>query len=397
MKGSDRLNALSESETLAMSKRVRELTALGKNVVGLTLGEPDFDTPAHICEAAIQAIRENDTHYPPVAGKPELLNAVAQHYQQRTGISFTSANVIVSTGAKQSLVNVIMSLVNPGEEALLIAPYWVSYLEMLKIAEAVPVTIQTTIENGFKLKPSDLEAAITPNTKLFIFNNPSNPSGANYTREELAGIVSILEKNPHVHVISDEIYEYITYEQTAISMASFPEILDRLVIVNGVSKAFAMTGWRIGFTIAPEWLVKMCEKYQGQITSGASTISQRAALAAITGSLDPVRVMRKEFERRRNFLHGALQDIPGINTYLPGGAFYFYPDLSRFIGLRSKDGKKMTDIDTLSSYILDVGGLAVISGTAFGTKTHIRISYAYEMSSLEEAMIRLKSCLVKLK
>ncbi len=397
MKGSDRLDALSESATLAMSKRVRELIALGQDIIGLTLGEPDFDTPDHICEAAIQAIRESDTHYPPVAGKPELRNAVAQRYQKELGLSYTAANVMVSTGAKQSLVNVIMSLVNPGEEAILLAPYWVSYLEMLKMAEAVPVTVQTGIETGYKLKPSDLEAAITPNTKLIIFNNPSNPTGANYTREELEGIVSVLEKYPHVYIISDEIYEHITYGHAAISMATFPSIFDRVVIITGVSKAFAMTGWRIGFTIAPEWLISLCDKYQGQITSGASTISQRAAIAAVSGNMEPTEAMRKEFEQRRAFVYAALQEIPGMKTYLPEGAFYFYPDLSGFIGRTAPNGEKIADIEDLSSYILDVGGLAVIPGTAFGTDTHIRISYAYEMHSLEEAMKRLKSCLGKLK
>lgn len=397
MKGSDRLNLLSESATLAMSKRVRELKAQGHDIIGLTLGEPDSDTPIHIREAAIQAIEESDTHYPPVAGKPELREAVAQRYRRDMDLPFTAANVMVSTGAKQSLVNVIMSLVNPGDEAILIAPYWVSYEEMVKMAEAKPVKVQTTIENEYKLRPEDLEAAITPKTKLIIFNNPSNPTGATYSQSELEALVSVLERNPHVFLISDEIYEYITYGQKAISMATFPSISDRVILINGVSKAFAMTGWRIGFTIAAEWLIALCEKFQGQVTSGASTISQRAAIAAMTGSLEPTYAMREEFRRRRDFVYSALKDIPRLKTYLPEGAFYFYPDLSEFMGLSTQDGKVMEDIDTLSAYILDEGGLAVISGRAFGTTTQIRISYAYDMDSLKEGMKRLKSCLEKLK
>lgn len=397
MNGSDRLGVLAESATLAMSKRVRELKALGKDIIGLTLGEPDFDTPTHIREAAIKAVEESDTHYPPVAGKPELREAVAARYRRDMGLSYTSANVMVSTGAKQALVNVIMSLVNPGEEAILIAPFWVSYQEMLKMADAKAVIVQTTIENEFKLQAADLEAAITPKTKLIIFNNPSNPTGATYTKAELEEIVTVLERNPHVFMLSDEIYEHITYGTEPVSMSTFPSIHDRVVLINGVSKAFAMTGWRIGFTIGPEWLISLCEKFQGQVTSGASTISQRAAIAAMTGGMEPSLVMRDEFKQRRDFVYSALNNIPGLKNYLPEGAFYFYPDLSAFIGRKTLDGDTLSNIDELSNYILDVGGLAVIPGTAFGTQTHIRISYAYDMEALTEGMKRLKSCLELLK
>ncbi len=396
MKGSDRLGVLSESATLAMAKRVRELKAEGKDIIGLTLGEPDFDTPIHIRDAAKEAINESDTHYPPVAGKPALREAVAAKYQQM-GLPFTSKNVMVSTGAKQSLVNVIISLVNPGEEAILIAPYWVSYREMLKMAEAKIVTIQTRIEQEYKLQPEDLEAAINANTKLIIFNNPSNPTGTTYSQEELAQLAAVLERHPQVYFISDEIYEHLTYDTQTVSMATFETIRERIIIINGVSKAFAMTGWRIGFTIAPEWIVKLCEKYQGQITSGASSISQRAATAAMTGTMEPTYEMRKAFRKRRDFLHSALTDIPGLKAYLPEGAFYFYPDLSAFIGLTTPEGTRLNDIEDLSRYILDAGGLALIPGSAFGTDTHVRISYAYEMADLQEAMRRLKSCLELLK
>ena len=397
MKGSNRLGVLAESATLAMSKRVRELKAEGKDIIGLTLGEPDFDTPLHIRQAAIQAVEESDTHYPPVAGKPELRDAVATRYQRDFGLPFTPSNVMVSTGAKQALVNVIMSLVNPGEETIMVAPYWVSYREMLKMAEAKLVTVQTRIEHGFKLQPEDLEAAITPNTKLIIFNNPNNPTGATHTPEELAALAAVLERHPHVYMISDEIYEHLTYGIKTTSMATFESIRERVIIINGVSKAFAMTGWRIGFTIAAEWLIKLCEKYQGQITSGASTISQRAATAAMTGSLDATEAMRVQFQKRRDFLHRSLTDIPGLKAYLPEGAFYFYPDLSAFIGCSAPDGTKLDDIDAVTAYILNASGLALIPGSAFGTDKHVRISYAYDMASLEDAMQRLKSCLSALK
>jgi len=392
MKGSDRLGVLSESATLAMAKQVRALKAAGKDIIGLTLGEPDFDTPLHIREAAIQAIEDRDSHYPPVAGKPELRAAVAQRYQAQ-GLPYTASNVMISTGAKQSLVNLIMSLVNPGEEAIMPLPFWVSYQEMLKMAEASIVEIETTLSDGYKLSADALEAAITPNTKLFLLNNPSNPTGATYTQEELAALVAVLEKNPHVFTISDEIYDYITYDVEATSLSTFASIRDRVAIVNGVSKAFAMTGWRIGFTIGPEWLISLCEKYQGQITSGASTVSQRAAYAAVSGDMAPTYAMRDAFRERRDALFAILQGIDGLEISLPEGAFYFYPDLSAFIGKRTPEGEVLGDIEALSAYILHTGGLALIPGTAFGTKTHVRISYAYEMADLIEGGKRLQKSL----
>lgn len=393
MKGSDRLNLLSESATLAMSKRVRELKAMGKDIIGLTLGEPDFDTPLHIREAAIQAVEESDTHYPPVAGIPPLRQAIANRYTREQNRTYSPKNVMVSTGAKQSLVNVILSLVNPREEAILVAPYWVSYREMLKMAQADIVTVQTNVQGGYKLTPEALEATITPKTKLILFNNPCNPSGANYTREELAGLAEVFARHPHVYLISDEIYEHLTYESPFTSMAQFPAIQDRLILINGVSKGFAMTGWRIGFTIAPEWIISLCEKYQGQVTSGASTISQRAALAAVTGPLEPTYAMRDAFRERRDFLFQALKAIPGLELSLPEGAFYFYPDLSAFIGRKTQDGETLADIDALTAYILDDSGLALITGSAFGTDHHVRISYAYDMDALKDAVGRLTSSL----
>ncbi|MCL4109121.1 UNVERIFIED_CONTAM: hypothetical protein GTU68_031033 [Idotea baltica] len=375
-----------------MAKQVRALKAEGKDIIGLTLGEPDFDTPEHIRAAGIQAIEDRDSHYPPVAGKPELRAAVAQRYQNM-GLPYSAANVMISTGAKQSLVNLIMSLVNPGDQAIMPLPFWVSYREMLKMAEADIIELETTLANGYKLSPEELEAAITPKTRLFLLNNPSNPTGATYSEAELAGLVAVLERHPDVFIISDEIYEYITYDLEPTSMSTFASIRDRVAIVNGVSKAFAMTGWRIGFTIAPEWVIQLCEKYQGQITSGASTVSQRAATAAVSGDMAPTYAMRDAFRKRRDTLYKLLQEIEGLQIALPDGAFYFYPDLSAFIGKSTPEGEVLGDIDALAAHILDSGGLALIPGTAFGTSTHVRISYAYEMADLLEGGKRLKKCL----
>lgn len=397
MTGSKRLNVLTESATLAMAKRVRQLISQGRDIVGLTLGEPDFDTPSHIREAAIEAIHAGHTHYPPVAGIPALREAVAKRYQADFRLDFKSENVVVSTGAKQSLINVIMSLVDPGDEAILVAPFWVSYSEMLKMAEANVVTVQTGVEAKYKMTPAQLEAAITPKTRLFLLNNPSNPTGSVYSKAELQALVEVLERHPKVFVISDEIYEYIIYDAVHTCMATFKSISDRVILINGVSKGFAMTGWRIGFAIAPAWIAKLCEKYQGQITSGANSIAQHAALKAISSPLEPTREMRDEFRRRRDFMYGALNAIPGMKNYLPEGAFYFYPDVSEFLGKHAPDGTQMKTIDQLCEFLLEDGGIAVISGSGFGTHQHFRISYAYNMSMLESGMDRIQKSLAKLK
>lgn len=397
MKASDRLLSLSESQTLALTKKVRRLKAEGRDVMGLTLGEPDFDTPEHIREAGIEAIRESFTHYPPVAGIPDLRQAIADKFRRDNGLDFGPENVVVSTGAKQSLVNAIMSLINPGDEVILPAPYWVSYYEMLKMAEATPVVIQTHIDSRFKISPAQLEAAITPRTRMLVFNSPSNPCGSMYTRVEMEALAAVLEKYPEIYVLSDEIYEHISYGTPHVSPASIPAISDRTVTVNGLSKSFAMTGWRLGFIGAPKWIAELCEKYQGQITSGACSITQKAAIAALNGDLSPTFAMREAFRERRTFMNEALNAMEGVKNYLPDGAFYFYPDVSAFFGRTAPSGRVIGNIDEFCDYLLEEGGLAVIPGTAFGTADHVRISYAYGMEMLQEAMRRMKSALEALK
>lgn len=396
MKGSDRLEKLSESQTLALTKRVRELQAQGRDIVGLTLGEPDFDTPTHIRNAAIDAIRDGFTHYPPVAGIPDLRQAVADKFKRDYGLAYKPANVVVSTGAKQSVINVVMSLLNPGDECVLIAPYWVSYLEMIKMADGEARVVDTDVANGYKLDPADLEAAITPQTRLIIFNSPNNPTGTTYSRAELKAIAEVLARHPQVHIISDEIYEHLAYDTETACMASFPEIAERVIVVNGVSKGFAMTGWRIGYIVAPVWIAQLCEKFQGQITSGACSISQKATVAALTGPMEPTFAMRDEFKKRRDFMGGELNKIPGLKNYTPDGAFYFYPDVSHFIGKRTPGGVLIADVDDLSMYLLDEGGVAVIPGTAFGTDKHVRISYAYGMDLLRKGLQRISESLTAL-
>lgn len=391
MRGTDLLNKLSESQTLAMAKKVRQMKASGKDVIGLTLGEPDFDTPRHIRDAAIEAINEGFTKYPPVAGIPELRAAVAAKYQREYQLDYEAANVLVSTGAKQALVNVIMSLVNPKDECILLAPYWVSYREMLKMADADIQVIQTGIESEYKVSPEQLEAAISPKTKLILLNNPSNPTGSVYSRTELSALVGVLEKHPHVFIIADEIYEHISFKTEPVCLASFSSIQDRVIVINGVSKGFAMTGWRIGFTIAPVWIAQLCEKYQGQVTSGACSISQKAALAAVAGDMAPTRLMRDSFKMRRDYLYEKLGEITGMKVYLPTGAFYFYPDISGFFGKKSPAGRAMHNVDDLTDCLLDEALVAVISGAAFGTENHIRISYAYSMDMLREALARMNT------
>lgn len=397
MKGSDRLNALSESETLAITKRVRALKAEGKDVAGLTLGEPDFDTPDHIREAAIEAIREGFTHYTPVAGIPELREAIAAKYRNLYGRKVTAANTLVSTGAKQSLVNVIMSLVNPGDEVIISAPYWVSYREMFKMADAEVKIINTDIQGNYKATAAQFEALITPKTKLILLNSPGNPTGSMYSKDEWADLVSMLERNPRVFVLSDEIYEHIVYGTEMTSVAQFPSIADRAIVVNGCSKGFAMTGWRIGYVLAPEWIVALCDKYQGQITSGTSSISQRAALAALTGPLDATHAMRDKFLQRRNWMSKRLHAIDGLVSYDPDAAFYFYPDFSAFFGRKTPDGRLISNIEELCDYLMVDGLVAIVPGTAFGTNSHARISYAYSMDVLEVAVKRLEIALQALK
>lgn len=373
------------------------MRAEGKDVIGLTLGEPDFDTPVHIRQAAMEAIQKGFTHYPPVAGIPELREAVATKFQRDNKIAYEAENIVISTGAKQSLVNVIMSLVNPNDEAVLITPFWLSYYEMLKMADANIKVIDTDVDAGFKATPEQLDAVMSDKTKLVFYNSPGNPSGSMYNKEEVEGILEVLKKYPNAFLLSDEIYEHITYGEPHISPASYGNAFEQVITINGVSKAFAMTGWRIGFMGAPSWLAKLCDKWQGQITSGANSIAQWAALTAVTGELYPTYAMRDQFRERRDFLYENLMSIEGLNTRNPEGAFYFYPDLSAFFGKSTPGGKKISNIDELTHYLLTDGLVAVIPGTAFGTDKHVRISYAYSLDTLRVAFERIATALDALK
>jgi aspartate aminotransferase len=396
MNGSDRINFLTESQTLAVAKRVRELKAQGEDILSLTLGEPDFDTPEHIRNAAIQAINQGFTHYPPVAGIPELRQAVAEKFSKLNNLPYKAENILISTGAKQSLINAVMSLVNPGDEVIIPAPYWVSYVEMVKMAEATPVIIPTSIESGFKLKAEQLEAQITHKTRMLIYSSPSNPAGSMYSAEELESLVAVLEKHPGIFILSDEIYEFITYGKKHVSIGSFPSLTDRTITINGVSKAFAMTGWRIGFLGAPKWITDLCEKFQGQVTSGTCSIAQKAAVAAMTESLEPTYAMVREFHRRNDAGYALLSEIPGIKIIKPEGAFYFYPDIKGFLGKCTPQGKILNTVDDLCLYLLDEAKVAVVTGTAFGSETNIRLSFATSLNILEKSIERIRTALLAL-
>ena len=396
MKGSDRLQLLSESQTIALTKKVREMQAKGIDVLGLTLGEPDMDTPDHIRKAAIRAIEAGHTHYPPVPGIPELRQAIAESFKRNNGLDYEAKNIVVSTGAKQSLINIMLSMVNPGDEVILIAPYWVSYYDMVSLSEGKQVVIQTTLENNFKVSPAQLEAAITPKTKMVLFNSPSNPSGAMYSHSEMKALVEVLERHLQVYILSDEIYEHICYEEKHISFGSFPEIFDRTITVNGVSKGFAMTGWRLGYIGAPLWIAQLSEKIQGQFTSGACTISQYAALEAVSGDMKPTYAMRDEFRKRRDAMYLSLSQIKGIQCQKPEGAFYFYPNVAHYFGMKTENGEIIRDVDHFCEYLIEEAKVAVIPGSAFGTDHHIRISYAYAQPVLLDAMTRIKDSLEKL-
>lgn len=395
MQTSERLRRLSPSETLAMSQKSSELKAQGIDVINLSVGEPDFNTPAHIKEAAKKAIDENYSKYSPVPGYPALRNAIVAKLKNENGLEYTAAQISCANGAKQSVCNTIMALVNPGDEVIIPAPYWVSYPEMAKLADGVPVTILAGIEQDFKITPAQLEAAITPKTKLLILCSPSNPTGSVYSREELAGLAAVLAKYPQVYVIADEIYEHINYMGKHESIAQFPEIRDRVVIVNGVSKAYAMTGWRIGFIAGPEWIVKAVNKLQGQYTSGPCSVSQKAAEAAYTGTQVPVEEMRQAFQRRRDLIVGLAKEIPGFEVNIPQGAFYLFPKCSSYFG--KTDGKRtIGNAADLAMYLLEVGHVACVGGAAFGAPECIRMSYATSDENIVEAMRRIREALAKL-
>ncbi len=393
---SNRINSLSESATLMMTKLGRELNAKGVNVISLSIGEPDFNTPDHVKEAAKRALDENWTRYSPVSGYPELRQAIVNKLKRENNLDYDISQIVVSTGAKQSLSNVILTLVNPGEEVIIPTPYWVSYSEMVVLAEGKAVFIDTTIESDFKITPAQLEAAITPKTKLFMFSSPCNPTGSVYSRKELAGLVAVFERYPNIFILSDEIYEHINFVDTHVSIAEFKSIKERVIIVNGFSKAFAMTGWRLGYIAASKEIAAANDKMQGQTTSGTCSISQRAGIAAYEEGLESVLEMKKAFARRRALVYNLLNDIPGVKTNLPDGAFYFFPEISSFFGKRDAEGNIIKDSADLALYLLNVGHVATVGGDSFGNDNYIRISYAASDESLIEALRRIKEALAKL-
>ena len=393
---SERLNRLSPSATLAMSQKSNELKAQGVNVINLSVGEPDFNTPAHIKEAAKEAIDNNFSRYSPVPGYPELRNAIVAKLKNENGLDYTAAQISCANGAKQSVCNAIMVLVDKGDEVIVPAPYWVSYPEMVKMADGTPVIIPAGIEQDFKITPAQLEAAITPKTKALILCSPSNPTGSVYSKEELAALAEVLAKHPQVIIIADEIYEHINYVGKHESIAQFENVREQVVIVNGVSKAYAMTGWRIGFVAGPEWIIKAINKLQGQYTSGPCSVSQKAAEAAYTGTQAPVEEMRQAFERRRDLIVKLAKEIPGLEVNQPQGAFYLFPKCDSFYG-KSAGNHVINNADDLAMYLLEVGHVACVGGTSFGAPECIRMSYATSDENIVEAMRRIKEALAALK
>lgn len=393
---SNRLNRLAPSATLAMSQKSGEMKAQGIDVINMSVGEPDFNTPDHIKEAAKKAIEDNYSRYSPVPGYADLRKAVVEKLKRENGLDYTVNEVLVSNGAKQSVCNTVMTLVNPGDEVIIPAPYWVSYPQMVKLAGGEPVIVNAGFEQNFKMTPEQLEAAITPKTRMLILCSPSNPTGSVYTKEELAGLAEVIKKYEDLFVLADEIYEHINYMGKHESIAQFPGMKERAIIVNGVSKAYAMTGWRIGYIAAPEWIVKGCNKLQGQYTSGPCSVSQKAAEAAYSMPQDCVEEMRKAFERRRNLIVELAKDIPGLEVNVPQGAFYLFPKCSSFYG--KSDGEHTINNSTdLAMYLLEVGHVATVGGDAFGDSECFRMSYATSDENIREAMSRIKNVLAKLK
>lgn len=393
---SDRLNRLSPSATLAMSQKSAELKAQGIDIINLSVGEPDFNTPDHIKEAAKKAVDDNYSRYSPVPGYPALRQAIVDKLKRENGLDYTPAQIVCSNGAKQSVCNTLMALVNPGDEVIIPAPYWVSYPQMVKLAEGEPVVIETGIEQDFKVTPAQLEAAITPKTRVLILCSPSNPTGSVYSQAELAALAEVLLRHERVIVLSDEIYEHINYVGSHASIASCPGMKDRTVVVNGVSKAYAMTGWRIGFIAAPEWIAKGCNKLQGQYTSGPCSVSQVAATDAFAGDQTCVEQMRQAFERRKTLIVKLAKEIPGFEVNEPHGAFYLFPKCSYYFGKR--DGERVINDSTdFAMYLLEVGHVATVAGAAFGAPEYFRMSYATSDENIVEAFRRMKEVLARLK
>ena len=390
---SDRINNLSESATLKMTKLGRELAAKGVNVISLSVGEPDFNTPDHVKEAAKKALDDNFTRYSPVPGYPDLRQAIVNKLKEENNLDYDISQIVVSTGAKQSLSNVILTLINPGDEVIIPTPYWVSYSEMVTLAEGKSVFIDTDIESDFKITPAQLEAAITPKSKLFMFSSPNNPTGTVYSKDELAALAKVFEKHPNIFILSDEIYEHINFVDKHESIAQFESIKDRVIIVNGFSKAFAMTGWRLGYIAANKEIAAANDKLQGQTTSGTCSIAQRAGIVAYEQGLDTVNEMKKAFERRRQLVYDLLKDIPGVKTNLPEGAFYFFPEISSFFGKKDANGNVIKNSSDLALYLLNVGHVATVGGDSFGNDNYIRLSYAASDESLVEALRRIREAL----
>ena len=392
---SDRLNNLAPSATLAMSQRSGELKASGVDVINMSVGEPDFNTPDHIKEAGKKAIDDNWTRYSPVPGYPDIKKAIVEKLKKENNLEYTTDEVLVSNGAKQCVCNVVMALVNAGEEVIIPAPYWVSYPQMVKLAEGTPVYIEAKIEADFKITPAQLESVITPKTKLIILCSPSNPTGSVYSQEELEGLAEVIKKHDDLYVLADEIYEHINYVGKHASIASIPGMKERTIIINGVSKAYAMTGWRIGFIAAPDWIVKGCNKLQGQYTSGPCSVSQKAAEAAFAGDQQCVEDMRLAFERRKNLIVKLAKEIPGLEVNDPQGAFYLFPKCSSFFGKKCGDTVIKTSTD-LALFILEKGHVATVAGDAFGSPECFRMSYATSDENIVEAMRRIKETLALL-
>jgi len=394
---SHRINAIEESATLAMAAKAREFKNRGIDVISLSLGEPDFKTPLHICDAAKKAIDEGKYFsYPPVAGYQDLREAIAAKYQKENNVPYKAENVVVSNGAKQSIANVMLALLNPGDEVIVFAPYWVSYDALVRLAEATPVLVKGTLENDFKVTAQQVEKAVTSKTKAIIFSSPCNPTGSVFSRKELEAIAAVVLKHPNLLVIADEIYEHINFTGDQTSMASLPGMFDRTITVNGFAKGFAMTGWRVGYIAAPKWVADGSNKVQGQITSANCSISQRGALAAITGDLAPTKMMVEEYHKRREIVYQLLKEIPGVKANYPQGAFYFFPDVSSFYG--KSDGERVIkNGDDFCLWMLEKGHVSLVPGGAFGDDSCVRLSYAASEKDLREALKRMKESLASLK
>ena len=389
---SDRINSMSTSATLAMAAKARELKNEGKDIIGLSLGEPDFNIPDFIKEAAKEAIDQNYSSYSPVDGYADLKQALANKIKRDNGLTYGLNQSVVSSGAKQSLANIAMVMLNDGDEVILPAPYWVSYSDIVKLAQGVPVEVPTSIDTDFKMTPEQLEQAITPKTKMMWFSSPCNPSGSVYNKEELEGLAKVLRKHPNIFVVSDEIYEHINFRGGHVSIANIEGMYDRTITVNGVSKAFAMTGWRIGYIGGPEWIAKACTKFQGQITSGANSIAQRATIAALNAPISSIKFMIDEFHKRRDLVLELLGEIKGFNLNVPEGAFYVFPDISSFFD-KTLNGTLINNASDFALYLLEKANVATVTGEAFGNDNCIRISYAASEKELREAMARIKAVL----